>query len=46
VVCDKDIEFNRYGGLRKAPRLVQHLMTRVALLRSTLTALADAPRIV
>ncbi|MGA1222934.1 MAG: 50S ribosomal protein L17 [Phycisphaerales bacterium] len=24
------IEFNRYGELRKAPRLVQHLMTRVA----------------
>ena len=24
------IEFNRYGELRKAPRLVQHLMTKVA----------------
>ena len=24
------IEFNRYGELRKAPRLVHHLMTRVA----------------
>ena len=30
MVCDKEIEFNRYGELRKAPRLVQHLMTRVA----------------
>jgi len=28
------IEFNRYGELRKAPRLVQHLMTRVAPLYS------------
>ncbi|MDP7030161.1 MAG: 50S ribosomal protein L17 [Phycisphaerales bacterium] len=25
-----DIEFNRYGELRKAPRLVQHIMTAVA----------------
>jgi large subunit ribosomal protein L17 len=25
-----DIEFNRYGELRKAPRLVQHIMTEVA----------------
>lgn len=25
-----EIEFNRYGELRKAPRLVQHIMTRVA----------------
>jgi large subunit ribosomal protein L17 len=25
-----EIEFNRYGELRKAPRLVHHLMTRVA----------------
>lgn len=25
-----EIEFNRYGELRKAPRLVQHLMTKVA----------------
>ncbi len=25
-----DIEFNRYGELRKAPRLVQHVMTAVA----------------
>ena len=25
-----DIEFNRYGELRKAPRLVQHIMTKVA----------------
>ncbi len=24
------VEFNRYGEIRKAPRLVQHLMTRVA----------------
>ena len=24
------IEFNRYGDVRKAPRLVQHIMTRVA----------------
>lgn len=26
----QDIEFNRYGELRKAPRLVQHIMTNVA----------------
>jgi large subunit ribosomal protein L17 len=25
-----DIEFNRFGELRKAPRLVQHIMTKVA----------------
>ncbi len=25
-----EIEFNRYGEIRKAPRLVQHIMTRVA----------------
>lgn len=25
-----DIEFNRYGEVRKAPRLVQHIMTEVA----------------
>ena len=25
-----EVEFNRYGELRKAPRLVQHLMTKVA----------------
>jgi large subunit ribosomal protein L17 len=25
-----DIEFNRYGELRKAPRLVQHIMTAIA----------------
>lgn len=25
-----EVEFNRYGELRKAPRLVHHLMTRVA----------------
>jgi large subunit ribosomal protein L17 len=25
-----DIEFNRYGELRKAPRLVQHIMTKIA----------------
>ena len=28
--AEGDIEFNRYGELRKAPRLVQHLITRVA----------------
>ncbi|MEY5061901.1 MAG: ribosomal protein [Planctomycetota bacterium] len=27
---DDAFEFNRYGELRKAPRLVQHLMTKVA----------------
>jgi len=27
---EKDIEFNRYGEVRKAPRLVQHIMTNVA----------------
>lgn len=26
----EDIEFNRYGELRKSPRLVQHLLTKVA----------------
>jgi large subunit ribosomal protein L17 len=25
-----EIEFNRYGELRKAPRLIQHLLTKVA----------------
>ena len=25
-----DIEFNRYGEVRKAPRLVQHVMTAIA----------------
>jgi large subunit ribosomal protein L17 len=25
-----EIEFNRYGELRKAPRLVEHVLTRVA----------------
>ena len=25
-----DIEFNRYGEVRKAPRLVQHIMTKIA----------------
>jgi large subunit ribosomal protein L17 len=25
-----EVEFNRYGEVRKAPRLIQHLMTRVA----------------
>jgi large subunit ribosomal protein L17 len=28
--AEDSIEFNRYGELRKAPRLVQHLMTKVA----------------
>ena len=27
---EDDIEFNRYGEVRKAPRLVQHIMTQVA----------------
>ena len=27
---ESDIEFNRYGEVRKAPRLVQHIMTNVA----------------
>ena len=27
---EDEIEFNRYGELRKAPRLVQHIMTKVA----------------
>jgi len=27
---ESDIEFNRYGELRKAPRLVQHVMTNIA----------------
>jgi large subunit ribosomal protein L17 len=26
----KDIEFNRYGELRKSPRLVQHILSKVA----------------
>lgn len=26
----EDIEFNRYGELRKAPRLIQHILTKVA----------------
>jgi ribosomal protein L17 len=25
-----EIEFNRYGDVRKAPRLVQHIMTKIA----------------
>ena len=28
--AESDIEFNRYGELRKAPRLVQHVMSTVA----------------
>ena len=28
--AESEIEFNRYGDLRKAPRLVQHLITQVA----------------
>jgi large subunit ribosomal protein L17 len=28
--AESDIEFNRYGDVRKAPRLVQHIMTQVA----------------
>ncbi len=27
---ESDIEFNRYGELRKAPRLVQHVMSKIA----------------
>jgi len=27
---ETDIEFNRYGELRKAPRLIEHLLTKVA----------------
>lgn len=27
---ESDIEFNRYGEVRKAPRLVQHIMTKIA----------------
>ncbi|MBX3355591.1 MAG: 50S ribosomal protein L17 [Phycisphaeraceae bacterium] len=27
---ESDIEFNRYGELRKAPRLIEHLVTKVA----------------
>lgn len=27
---ESDIEFNRYGELRQAPRLIEHLMTKVA----------------
>lgn len=27
---ESDIEFNRYGELRKAPRLIEHLLTKVA----------------
>ncbi len=30
VASADDIEFNRYGELRKAPRLVQHILTKVA----------------
>ena len=29
-----EIEFNRYGEIKKAPRLVQHIMTRIAPLFS------------
>jgi large subunit ribosomal protein L17 len=25
-----EVEFNRYGEVRKAPRLIQHILTRVA----------------
>ncbi|HMN95638.1 MAG TPA: 50S ribosomal protein L17 [Phycisphaerales bacterium] len=28
--AESDIEFNRYGELRKAPRLIQHVITKVA----------------
>lgn len=28
--AEDDIEFNRYGDVRKAPRLVQHILTKVA----------------
>ena len=28
--AESDIEFNRYGDVRKAPRLVQHILTQVA----------------
>jgi len=28
--AEDDIEFNRYGDVRKAPRLVQHILTQVA----------------
>ncbi|MDZ4753190.1 MAG: 50S ribosomal protein L17 [Phycisphaerae bacterium] len=28
--AEKDIEFNRYGELRKSPRLVEHVLTKVA----------------
>jgi large subunit ribosomal protein L17 len=28
--AEEDIEFNRYGDVRKAPRLVQHILTKVA----------------
>ncbi|MFO0894074.1 MAG: 50S ribosomal protein L17 [Phycisphaerales bacterium] len=28
--AESDIEFNRYGELRKAPRLIEHLITKVA----------------
>ncbi|MDP6541246.1 MAG: 50S ribosomal protein L17, partial [Phycisphaerales bacterium] len=28
--AESDIEFNRYGDVRKAPRLVQHILTAVA----------------
>ena len=28
--AEGDIEFNRYGDVRKAPRLVQHILTQVA----------------
>jgi large subunit ribosomal protein L17 len=27
--AESDIEFNRYGELRKAPRLVQHVLTKI-----------------
>jgi prepilin-type N-terminal cleavage/methylation domain-containing protein len=30
VNCTESIEFNRYGEVRKAPRLVEHLLTKVA----------------
>jgi large subunit ribosomal protein L17 len=28
--AESDIEFNRFGEVRKAPRLVQHVMTKIA----------------
>ena len=28
--CEEDIKFTRYGDVKKAPRLVQHVLTKVA----------------